>query len=579
MSENSRRSALKAALTAIAFVPAAATLGSQSSQSSQTTQADGSSGKKRPKRPALEQRPVAKSEGRRMAFKRVARPQNGNAAAQLSPEDAEALSSAVKAYRGTPNEKPSANSLPTLRLDTAFRYIRTDFQFSLIRCDLLAAELSQAINRCMQLRQEWESVYETSYLCSSDIERFYRFDAIFQMQEQNGYYDLDRLASQAELQAASSSTYPLTDAANSLKAIYDDLSANFNDQYGWIQLLGWLSHISGYGSSGGATATVGWNGVSDTVVNYCLKAAQAQGQSQLSAQLNQLFAGYQSLEAQSAVVTSRLPALQSRAMWDLKNVQFRQLQVQVMRDLYAAKQKLAIEPGGPLNYSERLAKIQTVFDATLSDGLSRVEAISAGLSILFGFSLPIPDAVRAAIDNPGQPQPSSGVLDAAADWIDQIGRWFSRFSQTEQTATMCFSIRDLISKDSWHEFLASGNVAFVVGEELLPQQTHVRCRAITMYSSGVEGCLSARVLPPKRSIYVHRDQSTHPVDQGNIPFQRFSRIASIDSPRSPERVGMNSAYNCSPLGEWNISLSERTSNGTKRGSLHDLFLEITLAEQ
>jgi hypothetical protein len=399
------------------------------------------------------------------------------------------------------------------------------------------------------------------------------------VEEANGFYDLDSSASQADLQASYAATFPLTNAAASIKAIYDDLNATFNDQYGWLQLLGWLSHISGYGQSGYATATVIWNGAKDEVINYCYKAAVAQGLTQLQSQSNQLYSDYQSKQAQVDALNARVSGLQTRAAWDVRNKQYRQMQVQIIRDLYKIKYQLANESDGPLNFTERLARLQQIFDSTLFDALSRFQAISEGFSVVFGFNFPIPDEVLHATHNGGTPPPSANVLDVALNWLDAIGRCYTRFLHHEQTYSLCLSVKNAISADAWHRFLTSGELSVTVPEELFVQQYHVRCRAIGMYTVGLHGFCSARVQLPRKSYYVHKDLTKHVIDQSRIPVQRISRVMPADGNKPTERVGMNTLFNCSPIGEWEISLSERSSNGASRDRLDDLLLEVIVVEQ
>jgi hypothetical protein len=561
MSENSRRDAIKAA---VAFIPVAAAVSTADAQSNgQSTKRDSSS--KHEKKPDATMSP---QEGRdsRMKFEALQRPAGPTSA--FSTVDAQKFKEEIDQLIKTLATSESLTArLPTGRLESRFTCTTAEEEFSPIRCDSLAVEASALVAKCMELRREWETAYQTSYAFLSDLDRFNRLDAIFKVEEANGVYDIDSSASQADLQAAYVATFPLTNAAASIKAIYDDLTATFNDQYGWLQLLGWLSHISGYGQSGYATASVGWNGVTDEVVNYCYKAAVAQGLTQLQSQSNQLYSDYQSKQAQVDALNARFSGLQTRATWDIKNKQYRPMQVKAIRDLYKIKQQLANQPDGPLNFTERLARLQQLFDSTFSDALSRFQAISEGFAVLFGFDFPVPAEVLQAIQNPDTPPPSTNVLDVAVNWLDALGRCYTRFLHHEQTYSLCLSVKDAVSRDAWHKFLHSGELSLSVPEELFTQQYYVRCRAVGMYTVGLHGFCSARLQLPRKSYYIHRDLTKHAIDQSAIPVQRLSRVMPADGNKPTERVGMNTVFNCSPIGEWEISLSERTSNGAKRDRL------------
>lgn len=579
MAENSRREAIKAAITSVAFVPVAAATSStaQSSEQSKTQDSQSNRSRTREKRPDAAMTSRAGKEPR-IKFNELKSP--SSASPVISGEEVQKFQAGVEKLKETLASAESlVGRLPATRLESKFCYVASAEDFSLIRCDSLASEASVLVGKCKQIRKEWDSAYETAYAFLSDLDRFNRLDAIFKMEEANGVYDLDSATSQADLQSANAATYPLANAAASIKAIYDDLNATFNDQYGWIQLLGWLSHISGYGQSGYATATVIWNGVKDEVVSYCQKAAEAQGLTQLRAESNELFSDYQSKKAQSDALNARLAGLQTRATWDIKNKQYRMLQVQTIRDLYKIKQQLADQPDGPFNFTERLAQLQLVFDSTFSDALARFKAIANGFSVLFGFDCPLPPEVLAAIQTQGQPPPSATVLDIASNWLDTIGRWYTRFLQHEQTSSVCLSLKDLVSHDAWHKFRSSGVLSVNVPETLFPQQYYVRCRAVGMYTLGVHGFCSASLRLPRDSYYIHSDQTKHTVNQSTTPLQRLCRVVPANHIKPTERVGMNTVFNCSPIGEWEISVAGRTSTGEERHHLKNLILEIIVVQQ
>jgi hypothetical protein len=292
-----------------------------------------------------------------------------------------------------------------------------------------------------------------------------------------------------------------------------------------------------------------------------------------------LYSDYQSKQAQADAINSRISGLQTRAIWDVKNMQYRRLRVQTMRDLYMQRQQLTNQPSGPLNFQERLTHLQNAFDSTLSDALARFVAIFEGFSVLFGFNLPIPDEVLQAIQNPGQPQPSSNVLDLAAKWLNAIGRWYTRFLQHEQTYSLCLSVKDAVSRDTWHQFLSTGALSLTLPEEVFPNLHYVRCRAVGMYTVGLHGFCSGRLRLPRDSYYIHQDLTKHVIDQSALPLQRLSQIMPADGHKPTERVGMNTLFNCSPIGQWEISLSERTYSGEKREHLTNLLLEVIVVEQ
>ena len=469
--------------------------------------------------------------------------------------------------------------LPTTRIGDNLAFRPADRDFFAIRCDGLAAESSSLLARCLDLRKEWEAVYSTAHAFMFDVDRFNRLDAIFKMQEANGYFDLEPTASAADLESISAMLGPLSSASGTMKSRLDEVNAQFDEQYGWIQMLGWLSHISGYGNSGDATATVTWNEESDTVINHCRKAAVAQGRMQLANLLGQLSSDLETRTAQLNSLKARLPNLQSRADWDQKNKRLRKLQVEAMRGLYQEKHRLVDASSGPLNFTERLNELRETFSSVLSDGLARLPAIARGFETVFGYSEPVPKIVGDFIQHPEQPQPAGQVLDAAQKWLNDLGRWHAQFSQGEQIHTVIASVKQALKREEWISFLRNGTTAVPIGEAAFPDQRHIRCRAISLYTAGLEGFCSASIRVPVSSFYVHADSNRHNIDQSTIPVLRHSRVTAIDAARPSDRIGINQLYNCSPLGTWMVSVADKTSTGADRDRLEDLFLEIIVAQQ
>jgi len=118
-----------------------------------------------------------------------------------------------------------------------------------------------------------------------------------------------------------------------------------------------------------------------------------------------------------------------------------------------------------------------------------------------------------------------------------------------------------------------------VPDTLFPQQYYVRCRAVGMYTLGVHGFCSASLRLPRDSYYIHSDQTKHAVNQSTTPLQRLCRVVPANHNKPTERVGMNTVFNCSPVGEWEISVAGRTSTGEERHHLKNLILELIVVQQ
>ncbi len=572
MEEQSRRSAL------VALTTASLTLAAQAAAAEAQNPTEGKSSTKRVK----VQKPPTSAQTNSSTLAQPTLPAAPEVAANpIRDRDLKSFQAeADKLAKGLKEKRSLLRSLPDLRIERKFTFRSASaFDFPAVRCDLLAAEAAALIASCISIRKEWETVFEAANSFLTDLDRFAKMDAIFQLQEANGYYELDYAISQGDLTANTQLLPLLANATSVLQQIHDRNVAGWYEQSGWMQLVGWLSHISGYGSSGNATAAVIWNNVQDSVISYCHKAATALADIQITNLVWQLQADIYARKAQLESLRAKQPALQAKAIWDWKNKTFRQQQNNAIRDIYAEKQRLVSEADGPLNFVERLNRLQLVFDQTLSDALSRFNAIRLGFSSVFGIDSPIPLDVAAAINSPGTPQPSSGLLDSAMQWLEELGRLHSRLMHSEQIYSVCFSIRDLLSESKWDEFKSKRAIKLTIPSGLFPGQFNVRLRALSLSTKGLTGTCFASVRIPSSSYFVHSDNTRKPCDQSFVRPVRNFRVLPMDGARSPERFGLNAVHNCSPFGNWQIDLAEHVASGEQFSDLSDLFLELVVAGQ
>jgi len=472
-------------------------------------------------------------------------------------------------------QRPISKGLPK----KSFAYTKdVSTKYHDFRCDVLVAEAGALVGRCFSIQREWDVVSETAYNFSADIERFSKSDEIFKLEEKHGYYDVDPSLSQGDLKSLLALEYHLKTASETIEKLFWHIADTSEDQRSWTQLLGWLSHISAYGNSGNATASVTWDGISDTVINFCHKAATSQGDMQLSTLLRQLSSDMHTRKGQAASVSEKAPGFSAKALWDEKNKVFRKLHVEVLRNIYAERKRLASEPGGNLDYVSRLSTLQKQFDLIMSDALSRFQAISRGFSTLFGITEEIPTEIASLLGPRNTTASPATLLNLSEEWLNKLGLRHARFVQSEQIYPLCISVKESVSETSWETFLREGYLRFHVADGLFQEQYHVRLRSVSISSIGLTGVLSVSLRVPAESFYVHRDFSKHAVSQANVQPVKYSRVASVEL-RAAERMGTNIVYNCSPIGTWDLSVAERTSSGHGFQDLKDIFIELLVAAQ
>jgi hypothetical protein len=452
------------------------------------------------------------------------------------------------------------------------------YGYPYLRCDVLLAEAIGFASRCLKTRIEYDALFQANFEFLFDIDRFNAFDAILLQEEANGLYGLDAQISQADLNGALALLGPITTAAMTIANLESTFESQFNEQYGWIQLVAWLSHISGY-QHGAADNTVTWNKVEDTVIDYCQKAAESQGNFQLSAAISQLRADQNMKQAQVANLNARLPGLAAKASWEQKATMFKALRAQVMRQLYTQRNAALGASDGPLNFTERLGYMNERFNSDMREAISRVPAIAEGYAKLFGYSSPIPGPIQQLISNPGQTVPSSHLLDQLVAWLRDITDWGTRFASREQASSARVSLKYAVGTDAWSSFKNTGTLAFDLDEGVFPGQYHTRLRGLSLYAEGEHAQYSARIRTPRIGRVRHLSGNWEELNQKLVDPIRIGRVESSKSLRPPERVGLNAAYNASPIGKWEVSLSERSSGHTGWSGISDLTLELVLVEQ
>lgn len=575
MEDISKRSILKAALSAAILSQLAA------AQSANGTEAAPPSAQSKGKKPR--QKIIYKATAKKLdetdLMAEVKQLRNKHAAKLMRAEsklDKDRVDREIEQLTAQLRGPKGELSIPALR--SAFTFQPTGQQFSATRFDLLAAQANALVQRCMQTRREWEQLYQTTADFYYDLETFEKLDATHRLEDAAGYYDLDQQQSGSDLAVADVLMQSNALSADVLEHIQNAISQNFNEYWAWAQLVGWLTHISGY-QKGRADNTVIWNEVEKAVITYSHEAATAQSELGLRSAAHQLASDHAIKAGQAEAIGKKRPSLAARLAWDRKNVRLRKLRTEVLRDLYKRKQQLASEASGPLNYRNRLAQLSNSYASDLSAALERLPHIALGFRELAGYDAPLPASCVSLIGTPNI-APNEHVLDEAETWLRAAGNWYIKFLESEQLATFVLSVRHTVAAPDWKAFLDGSDLTIQLAEGMLPGQRHVRLRGVSLYTeeSG-HGWFAAKITCPREGLHIHADGSRHVLRQSEIPACRVGRIEHTVSPRPPERAGTNAAYNASPIGTWTVSLSETGIPAGRRSSISDLLIEIIYTYQ
>jgi hypothetical protein len=467
--------------------------------------------------------------------------------------------------------------LPDREMYRALRYkpssLKQSFRWN--HADVLLDSAHALLNRALDARSEWQDRYLKFHTFISELDQFEALDAIHREETLAGFYETDAAVAHADMVSVLAMMNYLSNAVLALTNVADRVGNEFSTQSGAEQLLGWLSHVSAYASTG-ATAQATWNGVTKSVIDHCFDATVALAQHGLNNQQDRSRAEAAARNSDQAGLQERYKGLAAKAAWEAKNVAFRKRRTDALRAIYAQKRALFAEKGGGLDFQTQLASALKRCERDYSDGLEHAAAADLGLQRIFGYEHRIPPVVARAMSANGPEEHPPAALDEAIEWARNASSWLTHFVQRDALSSISLSLKRLVLPGEWQDFLRSGHLMFILPEDLLPHQAHVRFRGVSLHVVEGRGLCGAALKIPEASFYRMRDGSTHSVNQEDIPIVRIGAVRRYDSARPPEVAGMSAAYNISPIGKWHLSLSDLSSQGETLRELGDVIFELTM---
>jgi hypothetical protein len=376
----------------------------------------------------------------------------------------------------------------------------------------------------------------------------------------------------------------LSDASGTSKSIIDSqISARWsmdalNEQSGYQQLGSWLSKLVTYQYPfAGNELDFIWNGTTNKASEFMRNAAFKQGFWAFYNQLDFLQVQRLGFAIEQFVGEQRRLAFESKATWDLKDIDFKRRRTQVARDLADYKVKLSTDPGGPFNYVEQSASRRLLFSRDFRDALARLMAAESGLQKIYAYVVPLPARIQKLVSDQAN-DPNTGLLDECVGWVRDAIAWLIRFSDTDEAYTLAVSLREQSDKDAWTKGLQSGSWTFDINDSLLPRQAHVRLRGVSAFVEGVaqEGVWSLRVDAPRTSSYTYLDGHRINVNQ-TVPIVRLGRVGRRRDSPTYDVGGRVSLYNLSPFGAWTVSISPVSTSGEALKDLKNLVIDLDLA--
>ncbi|WP_158822822.1 hypothetical protein [Granulicella sp. S156] len=486
---------------------------------------------------------------------------------------------------------------PATSIEESFRFapVDEDLTFRLQQAESLINSSADLLERALASRKEWNDLQGNAFSVGLSIQQYLELDAIHDDETAAGYYTHTAIEAAALADADSLSRDDVLEQyqeLGQLVANYFD-NSTIEEQSGTTQLQAWLSKLADYDNQWQNTnpSSYTWNGKTDLASNLEQSAATTSSYHNLYlAQANLINIQAATLRG-GVAVGAKSRASASKMNWEEVNIGFRQRRTEVARRLSEASIASYTQPGGALNYRERMKRLELLFHRDFRDALARLKVGVDGLSKLYGYDEPLPNEVTAAIRGE---KVSPGVYDLSLLWVRNAIAFLVKFGQVDQGYAHTISLKKLLGEDRFRAGRKPtpwASWTFEIPRELFPDQYYLRLRGVTLYVVPEGGLLSGErsegvwmgsIKAPDVSFCEHLKPKTGAVerrdlDQRKTPSSMAGRISYRQSLRAPELIGGSNLYNISPFGVWTIRLSPSASDGVMIDKLADVVIDMQLA--
>jgi hypothetical protein len=456
-------------------------------------------------------------------------------------------------------------------------------RYRYLQAELLLNQAADLLDRGIRDRSEWEDLAVRRFALGVELLEFAKLDQIHAQEIANGVYTLPAKQSQAELnaerKAAEIGSNVQTVLSKADTTFYSDSAIEGQKtaarQAAYAPLVpGWANEAANVGAGGSIYPLPNFisGKTNDTRSNIATQAADVQTDNNL--RLAKMLLNSQIVGASLSAETekAREPGLLAKACWDQKDVDFKRARTQAARDLQTLKVKAAVDPGGALNYTERILPIIQRAKLDFEEAKAKLVAGARGMRLLYGYDDPLPD--HSAL--------GPAFFDACLVWVRRSINFMVRFRQLEQNYVLPISVKEQ-SAQNWESGRASGVWEFDLPVRLLPLMSHVRLRGLSACVFIPErdddraSLFQAVVSVPRQSNITHLMGHVEQLDQSDIPTCRIGRVAARGNVREPDVVGTSALYNASPIGRWRIELTPKSTTGVTLQKVKDVILDLHLA--
>jgi len=435
------------------------------------------------------------------------------------------------------------------------------------RVENLLNQAADLLDRGIKDRYEWDDKAVKFLDLYLDLEKFVKNDELLERQIAAGWYKQDYMKSLSDLEVQKITQEKAVLAESQLTKLIDSRyhpDTISQQQHNLMRMntsytfTGFVSdnpgerpfqHAVPYGAGSEEKGAI-----QDVVNMGSLEANQFNLSVQKELDLIQL----RSIESSSKVATRLKKYFLDKLQWEQKNMQFKIEQDQITRKMAAYRLNAFVERDGILNYSKRLAPLQTRFNNDFKEAYLRLQAAAYGIAPIFGFNEPLP------VYDSTNPQ----FFDDCVVWNRKAINHIVRIGQRQHSFCLPVSVRELYSSEALYEQAChSGTWKVQIPLAMLEEKFLVRLTGVSLSLVGLdtsytepynlEGCFSAIVQPPSTGRYKQYDGSFTELDLKDYLTPAaitFGKVYSTHHPIQTEVAGATTHINISPVGEWTIRL-------------------------
>lgn len=460
--------------------------------------------------------------------------------------------------------------------------------YSIFQVEALLDQAADLLDRGIKLRGEWDELRTKRFLVDADLVEFFQLDEIHRQEELAGYYLLESKLSAAALAAEDKTATVFANAARQLREF---ITANYTDAT--ITRFVKIASVQAFSGAyplfakdvqvGGEWQYVFKDEEPGVKEAKCVREARYAREfkyhdlyttkASLNAQLD-------TFDAASAAAKLRVEkGLLPKKQFDELDIGFRMRRTGVKRNLAAQKLASTANPGGALNYCERLDPIEERFRRDFTYALRRLAKAAEGLKSLFGYTVPLPNSTLKLLGG-GK---SDGGFNDALLWVRDAINWMVGFSRLDAQSVHTVSLRAM-SESEWQRGKERKSWSFELAKTFLDRGRvslrNLRLRGIDAFVSAADRSKTWQIAieAPKDSVVWHSSGSENPVVQ-NVPPLWAGRVSVRDFPRNPDTAGADLFHNLSPIGRWGIQVVAGSGRGDDISALEDVQLDLHLVSR